>query len=194
MKKTCAALLVCCMLAAVFTLPSFAVLHGDVDRDGSVLANDARLALRRSVALEDYLPGSAQFVAADMDGNGAVTASDARAVLRVSVGLQTDIPAMTPAEKTPDDAFVSAAQRFSLDLFRESTAEQKGNVMISPLSVLTALSMTANGTAGETLRQLEETLGGVKLPELNAYLRALCGSLPNAPPRYIRTSELDGSS
>ena len=61
---------------------------GDVDGDGEVTSGDARLALRASVQLEQYAPGSAQFAAADVDGNGVIESSDARTILRVSVKLE----------------------------------------------------------------------------------------------------------
>lgn len=178
MKKN-SVLLVFCLLVSVFALPAFAVTRGDVNRDGNIMADDARLALRRSVSLEDYMPGSARFIAADMDGDGAVTASDARAVLRLSVGLPTEIPEETPADKEPDAAFVAAAQRFSVELFKAGTAGETENVLLSPLSVLTALAMTANGTAGETMKGLENALGGLPVSELNAYLRTFCAGLPD---------------
>ena len=48
---------------------------------------------------------------------------------------------------------------FALNLFREAAADGE-NTLISPLSVLTALAMTANGAEGETLTQMESVLGG----------------------------------
>lgn len=62
-------------------------MEGDVDGNGKVLANDARLALRASASLET-LEGVA-FLAADVDGNGKILANDARQILRFSAQLQT---------------------------------------------------------------------------------------------------------
>ena len=72
----------------------------------------------------------------------------------------------------PADA--STVTAFALRLFQESlTQEQekdpKKNVLISPASVLFALSMTANGAKEQTLAQMEETLGA-SIPSLNTYL------------------------
>ncbi|MBQ7639114.1 MAG: dockerin type I repeat-containing protein [Clostridia bacterium] len=61
---------------------------GDVDKDGSVTASDARLALRQAVKLENFKAGSAEFLACDVDNDGNVTASDARIILRVAVKLE----------------------------------------------------------------------------------------------------------
>ena len=60
--------------------------EGDVDGDGQILAEDARLALRFSAGLE-YLDEPAQ-TAADVDGSGLVLADDARQILRYSAMLQ----------------------------------------------------------------------------------------------------------
>jgi len=65
---------------------------------------------------------------------------------------------------------------FAVRLFKES--EKSGeNTLISPLSVIYALSMTANGAKGETLRQMEEVLGMSK-DELNNYLFSYARALP----------------
>ncbi|MBR0537361.1 MAG: C40 family peptidase [Clostridia bacterium] len=61
---------------------------GDVNGDDAVGADDARLALRRSVDLETYAEGTAQFLACDVNKDGSVGADDARAILRASVGLE----------------------------------------------------------------------------------------------------------
>ncbi len=61
---------------------------GDADGDGQITSGDARLALRRSVGLEDYEEGSVPYCACDADGDGKVTSGDARLILRASVGLE----------------------------------------------------------------------------------------------------------
>lgn len=48
-------------------------------------------------------------------------------------------------------------------------AEEGGNTLVSPMSVLYALAMTANGAEENTLLQMEETFG-LSVEELNAYL------------------------
>lgn len=57
----------------------------DVDGNGTVEPEDARLALRAAVSLE-YLTDAA-YQAADSDGDGRITPADARAILRVAVKL-----------------------------------------------------------------------------------------------------------
>ena len=74
------------------------------------------------------------------------------------------------------DAESVKAADFSLELFKETNEDGK-NTLISPISVLYALSMTANGADGETLEQMESVLG-MSTEELNVYLHSYINSLP----------------
>ena len=74
--------------AVTVTLPRPDVLPGDVDGDGAVRPEDARLALRISVKLEPCEEGTAAFIAADANRDNAVTPEDARLILRAAVGLE----------------------------------------------------------------------------------------------------------
>lgn len=61
-----------------------------------------------------------------------------------------------------------AVTDFAVRLFQASVEEGK-NTLISPLSILSALAMTANGAKGDTLTQMETVLG-MPTDELNNYL------------------------
>lgn len=78
---------------------------------------------------------------------------------------------ITPnAVKASDDLSAQSAEvtDFAVRLFKAS--EQSGkNTLVSPLSVLCALAMTANGAEKETLEQMEAVLG-MTAEELNPYL------------------------
>ena len=65
---------------------------------------------------------------------------------------------------------------FAIRLFKASEESGK-NTLISPLSVLCALAMTANGAEEETLAQMEEVLG-MTTEELNLYLYSYMKNLP----------------
>ena len=62
------------------------------------------------------------------------------------------------SESTAATGYESEILDFYMELFRKTHAQDK-NTLISPLSVLQALSMTANGARGETLRQMEDVFG-----------------------------------
>lgn len=65
---------------------------------------------------------------------------------------------------------------FAVRLFQAS--EESGqNTLVSPLSVLCALAMTANGAEGKTLEQMESVLG-LTVDELNRYLYSYQKTLP----------------
>lgn len=82
--------------------------------------------------------------------------------------------------RAADDAFKNGAADFAVRLF-QTTWEEGKNSLISPLSVMLALSMTANGAKGEPLAQMEALLGGdIPIGELNEYLHAYVGSLPSS--------------
>lgn len=73
-----------------------------------------------------------------------------------------------------------AVYDFSVRLFQQSWQEQSEpteNMLISPLSVLMVLVMSANGAEGETLAQMEGAFG-LPLLQLNAYLQACAAELP----------------
>ena len=81
--------------------------------------------------------------------------------------------------KEADAAFIGSMADFSIDLFKKSLADDK-NALISPLSVMLALAMTANGADNETLTQMENLLGGeIPLSELNEYLYSYANGLPS---------------
>ena len=91
--------------------------------------------------------------------------------------LMTGIKAASHETVKPDDAFKSAYGNFSVELLKKCF-DGKSNTLISPLSVSTALTMTANGANGQTKDEMEKVLGsGMPLDELNKYLSSFSGSL-----------------
>ena len=92
--------------------------------------------------------------------------------------LMKNVPAKA-VDVLPDmDAGSAAAADFGVNLFQTSMEEGK-NTLISPLSVLYALAMTANGADGETLAQMEQVLG-MDCDNLNSYMLAYLDLLPEA--------------
>ena len=71
----------------------------------------------------------------------------------------------------------SEAIDFFLRLFAESNLDGQ-NTLVSPLSVMCALAMTANGADGETRAQMESVLG-MSIEELNLFLYSYLNNLPN---------------
>ena len=74
------------------------------------------------------------------------------------------------------DVSDAAVTDFAIRLFKESMADGE-NTLISPLSVLVALSMTANGADNETLSQMEAVLG-MPIDQLNTWISTYMANLP----------------
>ena len=70
----------------------------------------------------------------------------------------------------------AAISDFAIRLFQASEESCK-NTLVSPLSVLCALAMTANGAEEETLQQMEDVLG-MTTEEMNLYLYSYMQDLP----------------
>lgn len=86
---------------------------------------------------------------------------------------------ITPKEITATSDLTSQNPKvtdFAIRLIKASEENGKNN-LISPLSVLCALAMTANGAEKETLEQMETVLG-MTVEELNLYIYSYMNSLP----------------
>ena len=96
-----------------------------------------------------------------------------------AVDLTQGIAPANISGRETDEDFVLSQTDFSLRLFRQ-TAQEAGydNLLISPLSVSLALSMTANGADNDTLAEMEATLG-MSVEELNEYLFTYVKNLPS---------------
>ena len=81
-----------------------------------------------------------------------------------------------PAKAPRGDIDNASVTDFAVRLFQNCMEEGK-NTLISPLSVLVALSMTANGAEENTLAQMEAVLG-MPVDELNVWIKAYMDGLP----------------
>ena len=82
-----------------------------------------------------------------------------------------------PVYNYADGIEAQAVAQFSAQLLQQLCTEDK-NIVYSPLSVLYALAMTANGAEGETLAQMEEVLE-LPVQQLNGYLHSTVNTLPS---------------
>lgn len=89
--------------------------------------------------------------------------------------LTNGITAQTIDTRTDLTGDSTAVMDFAAALLRQ-TADEEG-VLLSPVSLLYALGMTANGASGETLAQLEQVTGMTR-DALNDYLYTYRMSLP----------------
>ena len=66
---------------------------------------------------------------------------------------------------------------FALKLFKENFEDK--NILISPISIVSALGMLANGANDNTLSEMEEALNS-DIQGLNDYLKAYTAYLPSS--------------
>lgn len=89
--------------------------------------------------------------------------------------LMSDISPKS-VEKSDDLTYGNKAfYDFAVTLFKENQVNGD-NVLISPLSVLCALSMTANGADNNTLKEMEQVFG-LSASDMNKYLYSYINSL-----------------
>lgn len=91
--------------------------------------------------------------------------------------LKNPSPADMPASSLPDADVVTVTD-FGVRLL-QMFPDTEENILLSPLSVINALTMTANGADGETLSQMETVLGA-NAASLSAYLHDYNASLPKS--------------
>ena len=92
--------------------------------------------------------------------------------------LMEGVNAKTVTGKTTDDAFIYSSANFAVELFKKSLAQGE-NSLISPLSAMLALAMTANGADTQTKTEMEAVLGGgLSVEDLNLYLNTYVKNLP----------------
>lgn len=76
------------------------------------------------------------------------------------------------ADESHDAEGARALTALALSLLQNDASVDEGaNVLVSPLSIASALGLAANGAEGETLQQMEAVLG-MDIGPLNAYLNA----------------------
>ena len=90
----------------------------------------------------------------------------------------------TPTEVQVQEETWAGMYDFSVKLL-QTTCDREDNTLVSPMSVLSALAMTANGAQGETRTQMEEILGG-SVEQLNGALAGL--GQENDSPLYLANS------
>jgi serpin B len=112
-------------------------------------------------------------------------------VMAVAGCQKTDIddPMLTPGEILLTAAApqaISSSNEFGIQLFSKVAGELSANMMLSPLSVSTALSMLLNGCEGATLDQLKETLRyppAMRLSDINEAYNSLVTQILSADPK-----------
>jgi serpin B len=95
---------------------------------------------------------------------------------KVAVDLMAGVVAKNHETKAVNATEAGKAANFAVKLLKE--CYDGGNTLVSPLSLTAALGMTMEGAKGETLAEMEKTLG-MGAEELAGYIGAMMESLKN---------------
>lgn len=147
-------------------------IPGDVNSDGRLTVKDATIIQKHCAQAFSF--NSYQKKRADADQNGVININDATAVQRA-------IARAVPKTDYTDEEAVEAGNAAMTDLgvkLLQSARKDGENQLVSPLSVMSALAMTANGAKGDTLKQMETTLG-LPLNALNVYFKTYSQNVNN---------------
>lgn len=172
--------------------------YGDINDDGVVDAFDV-------LTYKKYIAGTLsaklsenQFLNADINFDTNIDEEDLRQVVDYTLGstkafngassigsvrLDNTVNVQSSEGAATDAKFAGAEMNFGVELLKqcyENKQDGVKNLLISPLSVSAALSMTANGADGETLKEMEKLLGnGLSLDEMNEYMAYYISQLPD---------------
>ena len=176
--------------------------YGDVNADNSVDVADAVLTARYVAADPTATVTDMGRSCADVNLDGNVDGTDVTQILEYiakkrdylgypktsdpgyqSFSLTKDLTAQTVKDKAVDEAFVKSQYDLTAKLMKEISFSdtEHDNILLSPLSIASALAMTANGADGETRAEMEQLLGGtLSMEELNAYYLNYLANLPSS--------------
>ncbi len=98
------------------------------------------------------------------------------------------ISAAEPEKTAIDDNFINILSNFSEKLYTKVSQKNNGNIIFSPLSVMYAMSLCANGASGETLEQFESVLGTEDIALMNNYLYTLTQTLAETKESTVKSA------
>ena len=94
-----------------------------------------------------------------------------------------------PVGTEADERFTDAVSAFSEKLFSLCAADAKQkNLVLSPLSVIYALTLVSNGAADSTLEAFESLNGGIPVSEMNEYLYEFSKKLASTEESTVNTA------
>ncbi len=179
-------------------------IYGDINDDGVINSFDV-INYRKYIAgtLKNELTKD-MFLNADINKDEVIDKDDLSQVIDFTLGktsefnspeigsirLDNTVDVLASEGVKTDEKFAAAEMDFGVELLKKCYDKNK-NLLISPVSISTALAMTANGADGETRKEMEKVLGGdLTLDQLNEYISYYAAHLPQEPKEkaYIANS------
>lgn len=172
--------------------------YGDINDDGVVDSFDVISYRKQLAGNAGARLTEAQFLNADINFNNVIDEEDLQQVQDYLLGknkgfnsaseigsirLDNKVDIQSAEGTATDEKFAAAEMKLGIELLKQCfdpTRDGEENLLISPLSISTALAMTANGADGETRAEMEKLLGnGLTLEELNEYMAYYISRLPD---------------
>ena len=179
--------------------------YGDINDDGVVDSFDL-ITFRKCLAdkANQKALTSAMFANGDINRNDEIDDDDLKRVsdyllgnidefygdIQIgSVRLDNTVNVEASEGMVTDEAFAGAEMKFGVDLLKncfDPTKPGEENLLISPLSISSALAMTANGADNNTRAEMEKVLGsGLTLDQINEYMAYYAANLPDEEKQKI---------
>ncbi len=141
--------------------------------ESEIEKNETEGGNKNDIAEDSVIPAGSDVKPSLVDPNE--NASDT--LLNLSAkDMLADVSAEPVIDQISPVLFSKTISDFSVKLFK-SSSKGVGNEVISPLSALYAMAMCAMGAEGETLAQIEDTVG-MTADELQTFLHFYMNSLP----------------
>ena len=171
--------------------------YGDINDDGTVDSFDLITYRKHINDPEKYPLEKDCFLNGDIDQNEVIDNDDLQLVsdflmgkidkfygspMIGSIRLDDQVDIRAEEGKVTDEAFAKAEMEFGIDILKKSfdPVNEDKNLLISPVSISSALAMTANGADGNTKAEMEKVLGnGMTLDQLNEYMAYYVQNLPD---------------
>ena len=186
----------------------FEHIYGDINDDGVIDSFDVVTYKQYIAGTLSYKLSESEFLNADIDLDTEITADDLRQVVDFTLGkakefngtsnigsirLDNTVDVLASEGVETDKAFASAEMDFGVEVMKKCFDPEKPgeeNLLISPLSISAALSMTANGADGETRKEMEKVLGGsLTIDDLNEYMAYYISNLPDNEKEKVYLSD-----
>ena len=178
--------------------------YGDATVDGTVDVSDAVLVARFAASDRTAVITDTGRLNADVNLDGNTDSEDVTQILefiakkRTYLGkeesgsaqgyhrysLTENLTAHEVPDKPVDDAFVKSQYDMTAKLMKQISFDdtEAENILLSPLSIASALALAVNGANGETLTELRNFLVGedIDTESVNEYYRNYISNLPSS--------------
>lgn len=109
-----------------------------------------------------------------------------------SIRLDEKINIQRAEGKQADKNFADSQMKLGVNLLKEcfDPESEDKNILISPFSISSSLSMMANGADNNTLKEMEEVLGGkqLSLDDINEYMSYFLSNLPDKDGEHLNVA------